>query len=147
MNRARAAAERTGIELVTLQVRSAKDVPQKLFGLNRKSVDAIWLIPDTTAITPETVDSYFTVAQQNDLPVIGFSPAYLSKGALASLELTRQELGKQLCGKIRMSRSDKGGGTTDPSLGKLLFNDSVARRLGIVLPNTSRLAPELLSDE
>jgi len=147
MNRARAAAERTGIELVTLQVRSAKDVPQKLFGLNRKSVDAIWLIPDTTAITPETVDSYFTVAQQNDLPVIGFSPAYLSKGALASLELTRQELGKQLCGKIRTSRSDKGGGTTDPSRGKLLFNDSVARRLGIVLPNTSRLAPELLSDE
>jgi len=146
MNRARAAAQRIGIELVILQVRSAKEIPQKLSGLNRKTVDAIWLIPDTTAITPETVDSYFTVAQENDLPVIGFSPAYLSKGALASVELTRQELGKQLCDKIKKSRSDKGSGTTDPARGKLLFNDSVARRLGIGIP-TSRIATELLPDE
>jgi len=146
VSRARAAAERMGIELVALKIASAMEVPQKLAELRNRKIDALWLLADTTAITPETVDSYFSFAQQKELPVIGFSTAYLTKGALASLEVTRREMSRQICDSIKTSRSTGASAISDPPRGKLLFNDAVAKRLSISLPPVSRLASELFMD-
>lgn len=146
LRRAEEAANSMGIELVTLPVSSPKQVQQRLTDLHKRQVNALWLIPDSTAITPETVDSYFNFAQQNALPVIGFSAAYLSKGALASVEVTRQEISRQLCNKIKMSRSGRNTGTTDAPAGKLLFNNIVAERLGIKIPSRPILTPEASND-
>jgi len=146
VSRARAAAEQTGIELVPLRIGSSMEVPQKLAELRSRKIDALWLLADTTAITPETVDSYFNFAQQQELPVIGFSSAYLTKGALASLEVTRREMGRQICTSIKKNRVTSEGTISDPPKGKLLFNDAVAKRLSINLTPASRLASELFTD-
>jgi len=147
VSRARAAAERMGIELVALKIASTMEVPQKLTELRSRKIDSLWLLADTTAITPETVDSYFSFAQQQELPVIGFSSAYLTKGALASLEVTRKEVSKQICSSIKTSISTDERAISDPPRGKLLFNDAVAKRLSISLPPVSRLVPELLLED
>jgi putative ABC transport system substrate-binding protein len=146
LRRATEAAHAMGIELVLLPVTSAQQVQHRLADLRKRQVDAIWLVPDSTALTPETVDSYFEFAQQNNLPVIGFSSAYLSKGALASVEVTRQEISRQLCSKIRTARAGHGSGTTDAPAGKLLFNNAVAERLGIKIPSGSILTTEASND-
>jgi len=147
VSRARAAAERMGIELVALKIASAMEVPQKLAELRNRKIDALWLLADTTAITPETVDSYFSFAQQKELPVIGFSTAYLTKGAIASLEVSREEMSRQICKSIKTSSSTGERAISDPLRGKLIFNDAVARRLSISLPPASRLASELLLED
>jgi len=146
MRRAITIANGMGIELVPLQVKSAREVQQRLVEMENKKVDALWLLPDSTAIAPETVDSYFSFALQHHIPVIGFSAAYLSKGALAAVELTRQEIGKNLCDKIKTSRSGSGSGTIDATAGKLFFNRAVAEKLGIRIPSVSTLPAALSTD-
>lgn len=143
LRRATAVASAMGIELVPLQVHSPKEVQQRLIEMQQKGVDALWLLPDSSAVTPETVDSYFDFAQRQNLPVIGFSAAYLTKGALAAVELTRADIGKQLCDKIRASRTGSSG-TTDSATGTLRFNRAVADKLGITIPPVS-LLPSTLS--
>ncbi len=143
MRRAVSVAAAMGIELVPLQVRSPKEVPQRLTELNKRKVDALWLLPDSTAVTPETVDAYFTFAHRNSLPVIGYSAAYLTKGALAAVELIRQDVGRQLCDKVRTSKSGVTSGTSDAATGKVFFNDAVAEKLGIKVPLMSILPPTL----
>lgn len=147
LNRAREAAESMGVELVTLQVHSSLEVQPRLVELGKRKVDAIWLLPDSTAISPEIVDNYFNFAQKHDLPVIGFSGAYLSKGALAAVELSKRELSDQICGKIRLSRNGENTGTTDSSTGKLLFNKAVAEKLRIKIPPLSTFAPSFTTDD
>jgi len=142
MRRAMAMAAGMGIELVALKVRSSKEVQQRMIELKKQDVDALWLLPDSTTIVPETVGSYFVFAQQNELPVIGFSAAYLTKGALAAVELSRHETGRQLCDKIRTS-SNGSSGTTDSAAGRLFFNSAVADKLDIRIPPLAALPPTL----
>ena len=137
LRRALDAAEGMGIELVALPVNSSRDVQQRLLDLQKRKVSALWLIADSIAVTPETVDSYFEFAQKNDLPLIGFSQAYLAKGALAAVELTRQDIGRQLCSKVKQTRSGGTTGTTDIPGGKLLVNNAVAERLGLRVPSSA----------
>ncbi len=141
LDRAREAADSMGVELVPLQVRSPRQVMQKLAELRERKVDAIWLLPDSTAVSPETVDSYFVFAQGNSLPVIGFSTAFLSKGALAAVELSRSELSDLICSKIKAGRSGEHSGTTDITSGRLFFNRAVAEKLRISIPPFSTLEP------
>jgi putative ABC transport system substrate-binding protein len=137
LRRALDVANEMGIELVALPVNTSRDVQQRLLDLQKRKVNALWLIADSVAVTSETVDSYFEFAQKNDLPLIGFSQAYLAKGALAAVELTRQDIGKQLCTKVKLARSGGSTGTTDIPGGKLLVNTAVADRLGLRVPSSA----------
>lgn len=141
LNRAREAAGSMGVELVTLQVRSPRQVRHKLAELRERKVDAIWLLPDSTAVSPETVDSYFEFAQSSSLPVIGFSSAFLSKGGLAAVELPRVEISDMICSKIRAGLNGEHSGTTDITTGKLFFNRAVAEKLRITIPPFSTFEP------
>jgi len=144
IRRAKTMATGMGIELVPLKVRSSKEVQQRLIELKKQRVEALWLLPDSTTIVPETVDSYFVFAQQNNLPVIGFSAAYLAKGALAAVELSRNEIGRQLCDKVKTSRmSGNSNGTTYSTVARLFFNSAVAEKLDIRIPPASALPPTL----
>jgi len=134
LQRAREAAGGSGVELIDMQVSSPREVTDRLKDLFKRGIDAIWMIPDTTAITAENLESYFNFAQRSNLPVIGFSSAYLSKGALASIELTRQDIGKNLCIMINGVKNGEQSESIDPPSGRVRFNDAVARRLGIRIP-------------
>jgi putative ABC transport system substrate-binding protein len=139
VRRARQQAEKTGIELIALPIQSPREIPQMLAELKRRKPDVLWLIPDTTVVTAETVDGFFVFSQDNRLPVVAFSSGYLRKGALAVLDITPHDVARQICTSlVRLREDGSGSGVTDIDAGNPIFNESVAARLGI---NTSKFAP------
>lgn len=94
LRQARQAAEKVGIKLVVREVSNSRDTLTQLATLAGK-VDALWMLPDVTAVTRETAEAYFHFSQQQSVPVISFAAGYLGLGAAAVLEIDRVAVGRQ----------------------------------------------------
>ncbi|MBT1073611.1 ABC transporter substrate-binding protein [Pelotalea chapellei] len=94
LRQARKAAQEMGIELVVAEALSSRDTISHLTTLDGR-IDALWMLPDPTVITRNTVESYFRFAQEHSLPLISFAPAYLTMGAAAIVDIDRYETGRQ----------------------------------------------------
>jgi len=94
LRQALAAAQQVGIELVVRKVSTPRAVLDRLSSMNGK-VDAVWMLPDTTAVTRETSEAFFRFGQENSVPVIAFSASYLGLGAAAVYDIDRAALGRQ----------------------------------------------------
>jgi len=143
--RARQAAAESGIELVAIEVHSARDVSSSLARLKERGVNGIWMLPDSTAVSPENVDAYFLFAQKQNLPVISFARGYLAKGALAVLEVSRQMIGEQSCSLVKKLRKGTPAAelpVVDVSETSLFINDNVAAKLEIKLSGLEQLFPK-----
>jgi len=128
---ARAAARQQGLELVTREVNEPRQVLRQLTTL-KGAVDALWLLPDSSAVTRETLEGYFLFAQAQAIPVVSFSAAHLRLGALAALEADRVELGRQageLALQLLWGEAPAELPPLFPRRVSLRTNDSVARRL------------------
>jgi len=97
---ARLAAEKAGVTLVIREVASSRDTVPQLSSLSGK-VDALWMLPDTTAVSRETSEAYFRFGQSQSIPVVSFSGSYLGLGAGVVVEINRTELGRQACDMSR----------------------------------------------
>lgn len=95
LKRALSAVNRNRIELVLREVRSAKETPAMLQSLRGK-VDAIWMLPDTTAVSPASTEAYFLFSQGERVPVVTFADVYLSMGGAVALTIDRHDIGRQL---------------------------------------------------
>ena len=95
LKRAQSAASRNRIELVLREVHTAKETPSMLQSLRGK-VDAIWMLPDTTAVSPASTEAYFLFSQGSRVPVVTFADVYLSMGGAVALTMDRHDIGKQL---------------------------------------------------
>jgi putative ABC transport system substrate-binding protein len=91
---AMAAAQQAGIELVVRKVSSPRAVVDRLNSMSG-NVDAVWMLPDTTAVTRETSEAFFRFGRENSVPVIAFSANYLGLGAAAVYDIDRPALGRQ----------------------------------------------------
>jgi len=139
--RARTAFAGSGVELVSLAIRSPREVPA---ALKRLSIDGLWMIPDSSAIAPESVDAYFRFAQQQNLPVIGFARGYLAKGAVASLEGSHTAIAAQSCAIINKIRKGVPAAEhliLDINSATLSINENVAARLKLKLSGLDQLFP------
>jgi ABC-type uncharacterized transport system substrate-binding protein len=140
VKRAQQAARARGIELLTREVGSPKEVPAALDGL-KGIVDALWMLPDTTVVTPETVELFLLDSQENSVPVIAFAAKYMEMGALASLDLDGFDQGKQ-GGEMATTLlngtavADLPG--TEARSATVKVNRNVARKLGISLDNLDK---------
>jgi putative ABC transport system substrate-binding protein len=94
LRQARQAAEKVGIRLVVREVATPRDTLTQLATLAGK-VDALWMLPDVTAVTRETAEAYFHFSQQQTVPVVSFAAGYLGLGAAAVLEIDRSAVGRQ----------------------------------------------------
>ena len=94
VNKAKLAAPAAGIKIIAKEIRSPKDYPSLLKSI-RGEIDAFWMLPDLTAITPETVEFLFLFSMKNRIPVITFSEKYLGMGALVSLDIDAYDIGRQ----------------------------------------------------
>jgi putative ABC transport system substrate-binding protein len=101
MRLAQRAAEAAGIELVTREVSAPRQSIEKMASLAGK-VDALWMLPDSTAVTRETAEAYFRFGQEQNVPVVSFATAYLGLGAAAVLEIDRLAIGRQADAMIAM---------------------------------------------
>jgi putative ABC transport system substrate-binding protein len=83
-----------GIELQGFPVDSERELPQQLRTLLWSS-DALWLLPDSTVLTSESLHFILDSAQAQHIPVIGFSPEITRLGALLSLSVDYAEVGRE----------------------------------------------------
>jgi putative ABC transport system substrate-binding protein len=94
LRQARNAAMQAGIELIVREVSSPRETLDQLSSMNGK-VDALWMLPDSIAVSRETIEAFFFFGQKNNVPVIAFASSYLGMGAAAVLEVDRAALGRQ----------------------------------------------------
>jgi len=81
-------------QLTGLPVESDKEVPQQLRTL-LSNVEALWLIPDSTVLTNESVRFILESALARQIPVIGFSPEFTRLGALLSMSVNYGDVGRE----------------------------------------------------
>lgn len=91
---AKQAADAAGIELITREVTAPRETIPQIATL-ASNVDVLWMLPDATAVTRETVEAYFRFGQNNNVPVVSFSDYFLKKGAAVVLEIDHGALGRQ----------------------------------------------------
>ena len=84
----------SGFQLKVLPVESEKDVPQQLRTL-LSDVEALWLLPDSTVLTNESLRFILDSALAHQIPVIGFSPEFTRLGALLSISVNYGQVGRE----------------------------------------------------
>ena len=75
-------------------VESERDVPQQLRLLLGEN-DALWLIPDSTVLTNESVRFILDTSLERRVPVIGFSPEFTRLGAFLSISTSYTQVGRE----------------------------------------------------
>jgi len=134
LRRAQQMAHRYGIKLVVRETPNPRDTLDRLTSL-KGEVDALWMLPDTTAVTRETAEAYFVFSQEEQVPVVAFAGAYLTLGAAAAVEIDRTELGKQaaeMAAKALSGTDTAELAIVSPNGVSLKTNPSVLKRLGVV---------------
>lgn len=144
-----AAAETVGLELVTAVVDADANPVPVIEDLIRDS-DALLAVYDSVALNPGTAKWLLYLAYQNRLPVIGFSRAYVDAGALAAVYSTPGQIGRQAAEVVYEYLHDNSGrlpAQRYPKYFSLGLNRSVARAIGLTLPDEDRLLEQLMQAE
>lgn len=81
-------------EFQELPVESEKDVPQRLRVL-LSDIEALWLMPDSTVLTNESIGFILESALGHQIPVVGFSPEFTRLGALLSISVNYGDVGRE----------------------------------------------------
>ncbi len=126
------------VQLHGFPVSNGKDLPTQLRAL-LSEVEALWLIPDSTALTEDSIRYILESALAKQVPVIGFSPELTRLGALLSVSITYNEVGRET-GQLAKAILD----TNKPLPPKpvpvqhvhLTVNLKTARYLGLIIPKS-----------
>jgi putative ABC transport system substrate-binding protein len=132
------AAHRMGIKLVLREISSSRQTFSSLYSMAGK-IDALWMLPDTTAVSRETSEAYFRFSQEQVIPLVSFANAYLGLGAAVVLDLDRPELGRQAAGiAARILEGEKAeSNPLYPRRNRLKTNPAILRNLGIIISSSS----------
>jgi putative ABC transport system substrate-binding protein len=132
---ARLLAKSMGLELVAKQVSTEKEVPPALRAL-LSQVEALWLLPDSTVLTEDSLKFVLGSALDLNVPVIGFSSELVRSGALVGLSVSYQDVGRQagvLAKKILTDEYKPSSATLPPDRLRLALNLKTAKFLGITI--------------
>lgn len=125
-----------GIELAPIPVTSERDVPSALRNL-LPSVGALWLVPDSTVLTDESLRFILNTALEERVPVIGFSREFARSGAFLCLSVNYADIGRQagqLARKIIDGQVSLPMRPLHPDRIEMSLNLKTARFLGIEIP-------------
>ena len=93
---ARGLVDALGFQLLAAPVSAHKEVPAALRSLLGK-IDALWMVPDETVVTPESFKFLLLTAFENNLPFVTVSDIFVEAGALASFSPDYTDVGRQGC--------------------------------------------------
>lgn len=128
-------ARQLGITLIDRQVRTEEQVPTALRELLAE-IDALWLISDSTVLTEESFSFLLGASFDRRVPVIGFDPEFVRRGALLSFWVNSADVGQE-AGQVAQAILD---GLSVPSPRVVLpkqrisVNLGTAGYLGITIP-------------
>ena len=129
------AAEKKGINLIVRKAAKAGDVPSVLKDIADK-LGAFWMLPDVTLMTPESIEFLLIISMEKGIPILTFSNKYVEMGALMSVAVNPQDMGRQ-AGELAIKILDGDIRGDDRMVfvrkGVVTFNAKVAEKLGIKL--------------
>lgn len=136
VDRARAAAGSLGVELVAQAVLSADDVPAAFREASR-SVDGVWLIPDSTVVNRDSFEFILHATAERRLPLMVFSEPMVRAGGLVAVVPDPMDVGRQaasLVDRMLRSRGRRVPPVEPPRARRLLLNAKTAEVLGVAIP-------------
>ncbi|TKB62103.1 MAG: hypothetical protein E8D48_08265 [Nitrospira sp.] len=113
-----------------------KEVPQQLRSLLSES-EALWLIPDSTVLTDESIRFILESALAKHVPVVGFSSEFTRLGALLSMSIDYGEIGREtglLAKRIVNGEQQLPLKPISVQRIRITVNQKTARYLGITIP-------------
>lgn len=140
LKRAMSSARALRMEIRAREVTSPKEVADSLLAL-KGTVDAIWMIPDTTAITPDTIEAVMLFSMRNGIPVCSFSAKYVGVGALMSVEASPFDMGRQageMAARILSGAKAADLQPTEVEHPVLTVNETVLRKLRLKMSDDVR---------
>lgn len=127
------AASALGIELIASKIAEASDVPNAL-RLFESGIDAIWMVADSTVVTPQSFSTILNFSYDNRIPFFAFSQRFVQHGALLSLSTNYSNIGQQACSiakKVIGSSAPAGRlPYANPRGLEITFNLNTAKRIG-----------------
>jgi putative ABC transport system substrate-binding protein len=133
VKRAQNDSKEAKIDLLAKEVSHSRFVPTALNSM-KGAIDAFWMIPDTTVVTPDTIELMMLYSLESKIPVCTFSTKYLEIGALMSLDINAGEMGRQAGGlalKILSGTKVSDIPAVEADTADLVINESVARKLKV----------------
>lgn len=140
------AAEKKGINLVIRKAEKPGDVATALKGM-AESINAFWMFPDVTLLTPESMELLLITSMEKEIPVFTFSSKYLEMGALISVSVDPYDMGLQageLAQKIMPGENQLENRVIFARKGVITLNKKVAAKIGIDLKQDAE--PQLKKD-
>ncbi|MDY6974319.1 MAG: ABC transporter substrate binding protein [Thermodesulfobacteriota bacterium] len=127
------AVRKMGIKLILKEVHRSNGVPISIEEMKSK-IDAFWMMPDITVITPETVEYLLLFSLENKIPILTFSEKYVELGAFMSVGIDAFDIGRQageMAGKILSGRDVRSTGRVYARKAVITVNLKVAKKLGL----------------
>lgn len=87
-------ARTLGITLVSQEVHSEQEVAGALKSLKARKVEALYLLPDSTVLTENTIDFLISSTLEARMPLIGFSAGLIRSGAVTGAYHNYADLGQ-----------------------------------------------------
>ena len=129
-------ARHLGLELVAVEVSTAKDLPGTIRTL-LPQVQGLWMVPDSTVITMDSFQFILLATLERNIPFMVFSDNFVKAGALMALSPDYLAIGKQsslLVDKVIKNGISDRGKVISPEKERLIINLKTAKILGLEIP-------------
>ena len=126
-------AQNMGFEILVIRVQSSRDLRKSLSKLS-KQADAIWLLPDSSVVTPENFHYISSIATRSKIPILANSALLASAGALLSVTPDRTGVGQQAADLITTMLEEENFYNDSiflPEVPRIVFNERVQRTIGL----------------
>jgi ABC-type uncharacterized transport system substrate-binding protein len=137
VKRAQTVAREEGLELVTREINSAKEVIGALESF-QDGIDALWIVPDETILSQAVVQQMLLYSYRRRVPLLGMSDRHAQMGALFSLSFASgEDIGRQageLAQAILTGRAASDVPYTSARKLFLTVNLKAAQKLGLEVP-------------
>ena len=133
-------ARQLGITFIDRQVRTEEQVPTALREL-LPEIEALWLISDSTVLTEESFSFLLGAAFDRRVPVIGFDPEFVRRGALISFWVDSADVGRE-ASQLAQTILE---GLAVPSTKAFLPKQRISLNLGTAEYLGIRIPPNVLS--
>lgn len=141
---AKDAANRSDLQIIAIRCDSPKDVNPALNTLRGK-IDGLWMTPDSTVLTPTTLELFSLFSLTNKIPLIAFSTKYLQHGAALAIYAKPFDMGEQAALMTVRLLAGETAGHTEPAYNTTataLSNREILDKLGLPFINPDASSKE-----
>ena len=133
---ARVVAAEMGIQLVAIEIKSPRDLPQALDSLSRVA-DGLWSVADQNLFDPQTTKYILLNSLRRSIPFMGFSRYVVESGALFALDFDYKAIGRQagkITARILNGEDPSTIPVSTPDIIWFHYNEKTARHVNVTIP-------------